>query len=438
MAADAALPARSRPLFYGWVVVACSAAVSAITMALAGFNFGLFIRPMGDDLGISRATFGWAMAVRQVASAVTSPMLGRWIDRRGARSLLVVATIVTCASMAGLSLVTTGWQLIVLFVLMGLLGMMGPGALAVTVPIAKWFVVKRGRAMSYVSIGAPVGAVIFIPMTQLLIDQFGWENTWRILAVFGMLTVLPLAYFIRRQPEDMGLLPDGLTAAEAAAERTRTAGVVEVAWTAGQAVHSFTFWRLVAVFSLVMLGMGSVGLHRIPHFTDQGISPGLVSLAISVDAIAATASTFLMGGLVTRFPAHYVGAVGFLLLSGAVYLTIIASNPALMFLSMAVFGFGAGGMILLQNFLWADYFGRAHVGAIRGAGMPIMMLFSAAGPPVAGYVQDFTGSYNPIWWAGAALMFAGAIILLVTPPPRRGPREAVDVGHPGSAPAPAP
>jgi cyanate permease len=97
----------------------------------------------------------------------------------------------------------------------------------------------------------------------------------------------------------------------------------------------------------------------------------------------------------------------------------------MMFVSMAAFGFGAGGLILMNNFVWADYFGRAHVGAIRGASMPIALVFSAAGPPVAGYVQDATGSYNPIWWVGLALMLTGAVILLLTPPPRSGGARAV-------------
>ena len=409
---------RERP-FYGWVIVAALAAIGGLSMALAGFNFGLFIRPMERDLGISRQTFGWALSVRQVAGAFTAPFVGRVLDRHGARLLLITAVSVSAACMVGLAYVEQGWQLLALFVAMGLFGMVGPGAMAMTVPVAKWFVVKRGKAMAITSVGTPLGAVIFVPLTGLLINRFGWQDAWLILAAIGVIVVVPLALLIRRQPEDMGLLPDGANPATAHRSAAFHAALIERSFSVREATHTVAYWRLVAVFSLVMLGMGSVGLHRIPHFSDQGISPGLVSLATAADAVAATASTFGMGMLFQRFPPRYVGACGFLVLGGAVVLTIFSHTVPMMFLSMITFGIGAGGMILLQNFLWADYFGRANVGGIRGAAMPFMMLFSAAGPPLAGYVQDSTGSYNPVWWVGSVLMLVGAAILMTTTPPGR-------------------
>jgi MFS family permease len=85
---------------------------------------------------------------------------------------------------------------------------------------------------------------------------------------------------------------------------------------------------------------------------------------------------------------------------------------------MIVFGLGIGVMHLMQNYLWAEYFGRQHIGSIRGAVMPITLLFGSAGAPIAGYVQDFTGSYNPMWILSTGLMALGALVLAWTPPPR--------------------
>jgi predicted MFS family arabinose efflux permease len=89
-----------------------------------------------------------------------------------------------------------------------------------------------------------------------------------------------------------------------------------------------------------------------------------------------------------------------------------------MFLSMGMFGFGIGGMMYMQNIIWADYFGRVHLGAIRGLVNPITMIMSAAGAPIAGYVYDITGSYNPVWWTSIGLMLLGAVVIVVTPPPK--------------------
>ena len=144
-------------IYYGWIIVVSMAVAGILGMALGTLNFGLFIKPMGDDLGIGRATFGWAHTARQFASAVTAPLLGRLIDRFGTRLLLAVAGAIGATAVVGLAHITNSWQIIALFGVMGLVGMVGPGALVTTVPVAKWFVRKRGMALAFASAGVPVG-----------------------------------------------------------------------------------------------------------------------------------------------------------------------------------------------------------------------------------------------------------------------------------------
>src|SRR5262249_11192183 len=144
-AAEVAAP-RAR-FFYGWVIVAVLAVTGALTMSMGALNFGLFIKPMGDELVAGRAIFGWAQSARQVMSALTAPFLGPLIDRFGARVMLAVAAVLCAGAMVGLGMVGAGWQIIVLFALVGVVGMNGPGALVTTVPITKWFVRLRGPAM---------------------------------------------------------------------------------------------------------------------------------------------------------------------------------------------------------------------------------------------------------------------------------------------------
>ena len=419
-------PAPEAPkLYYGWVVVVVMAVTGAATMALGTLNFGLFIKPMGDNLGIGRAMFGWAQTARQVTSAGTAPIVGGLIDRFGARILLPFAALVTGGALIGLGHMHHSWQLVLLFALMGLVGMSGPGALVTSVPVLKWFVRNRGKAVAFMSLGVPVGALIFIPLTQVFINSFGWRDAWIILAILGMVIIVPLSLvFIRRQPEDMGLFPDGVSATvEPHARRARRprGTVAETSWTAREAVRSPVFWHLVAIFSVVMLGLGIVGVHRIPAFMDRGLDATLISFATALDAVCSGVSTFTMGFLVTKFPARLLGAAGFTLLAIASILTIYADTVPIMFLSMAIFGMGIGGMMFLQNFLWADYFGRASLGAIRGIVTPVTLLVGGVGAPLAGYVRDITGSYDTIWWAGVGLMIlAAAVMTTITAPVKPG------------------
>ena len=108
---------------------------------------------------------------------------------------------------------------------------------------------------------------------------------------------------------------------------------------------------------------------------------------------------------------------GFLLLALATVFTIYGVTIVMMFVSMAVFGLGIGGMLLLQNIVWAEYYGRAYLGGIRGAVMPITMIIGGVGAPLAGYVKDVSGSYDSVWWVSVVLMIIGAGVVATTRPP---------------------
>lgn len=414
--------AKAPRFFYGWLVIGVLSLTSAVGMGMGGLNFGLFIKPMGDDLGIPRAIFGWAQTARQLAGAVTSPVTGRLIDRFGVRVILPVTIAVVAVVMVGLSTLTEGWQLIVLFGVIGVVGLVGPGSLVMTVPVAKWFVRRRGRAMAITIQGAAVGGMVFVPLTQLLINQVGWRLAWSIVAGICALLVIPIAIVIlRRQPEDLGLLPDGDAASAphvpGSGPRVLAAHEAEVSWTAEEVRRTPTFWRLVFVFSVVMLGQSTFGLHRIPGFMDRGLDPTLVSFATAIEPGVAGLSMFAFGYLAERFQLRYIGAAGILLVGVAIFITLYAYDAPMMFISMAVFGMGAGSGLLLQNHIWAQYYGRKHVGAIRGLVQPITLFCSGVGPPVAGYVRDATGSYDGVWWAALVLVLIGAVAFATAPDP---------------------
>ena len=392
-------------------------AANAIGQALASLNLGLFIKPMGDELGISRAEFGWAGSVRSIAGAVTSPWMGRLVDRHGARWLLAGTTLIAGLAVMALAWIDSGWQLIVLIGLMGLVGVLGPNQLTTAVPVLKWFVAKRSRAVAILSIGAPLGAVLFLPLTQYFIDGFGWRVAWLLLGAIAIVTIVPASLkYVRREPEDMGLLPDGRIASHG--DSGDLAGVEEYSWTTKQALRHRAFWQLAMVFSVVMFALGTMALHRLPAFVERGIDPTWVAWAVAFDATLASISTLILGVLGSRVPVRYLGGAGLALMGLSAWVLLVGRTAEEMFLSMGLFGFGIGGLLYMQNIIWADYFGRAHVGAIRGLVNPITMLVSATGAPIAGHVFDVTGSYEPIWEVSIWLMALGTVAVLLTPPPK--------------------
>ncbi|MEC7837151.1 MAG: MFS transporter [Chloroflexota bacterium] len=388
------------------------AITSSMTMALGTLNFGLFIKPMGDELNIGRSYFGWAQTARQLVGGLTSPIMGTWVDKYGSRIILPVATLVTALGLILLGFNSSGILMIVIFGLIGITSLGGPGALITTVPISKWFVNKRGKALAITSLGVPIGAMIFVPLTQYFIDFSGWRNTWIIFGILAIIIIIPPALILlRRQPEDIGLLPDG--------ENSSKEDYIdsEISWEFSEAIRTTVFWKIVICLTVISMATGTIAIHRIPAFMDRGLDAQLIAWSTAFDAVCAGVSTFTVGSLVKRFGIRILGTISFLFLAFASLITIYAYSFFEIFISMAIFGLGIGGLMFIHSFIWADYFGRKNLGQIRGKVTPFILIFGGIGAPIAGYVRDFTGSYVSVWFVGMFMMFFTAVLFFTCKKP---------------------
>ena len=270
-------PQRQR-FFYGWVIVATMFAINFSTMATGTLNYGLFVLPMQQELGLSRATFGWMQTTRRLSAGVLSFAVGWLIDRYGPRVYIPVAALMIggCLILVGMS--SHAWQFILLFSLVGISGLAAPNGLVTSVPVAKWFVRRRGRALAFSTAGLGISGIVFLPVTQWLIDGYGWRSTWQILAVMFMVISIPAsAIFLRRQPEDMGLRVDGdpqdTAAEEEPGAQSRRPTDEEPVWTVRQAFRTATMWKLTAVYALSGVAQGGASFHRIPYFRGERARP---------------------------------------------------------------------------------------------------------------------------------------------------------------------
>ncbi len=414
------------PIFYGWWIVFGLAMVSAVMTAMGGINLGLFIDPMGDDLGFGQKVFGFAQTARLIGFSVTGWLVGRYLDRYGARLPLVVAALIMGATVAAVSLVDHGWQMIVLFLIGGMTGLQGQGAnLYSTVPISRWFHRMRGRAFSITFLGIPIGIFLLAPLTQFLIDNVGWRDTWLILAVLGTSVTIAIAVLIiRRQPEDMGLLPDGdeeagvrlaSPASHSSPAASRTSR--ERSWTREEALRSSVFWRLALVDGLRMGSMSTLGLFRIPYYIEQGVSPQVVAFALSSDAFFAAVAGLGVGVLVDRYPARYVSAMATVILIMTFGVTVVADTTWEVFLAASMFGISAQSFAISQGTLWPQYFGPENIGKIRGIALPLGLSLSAVGAPLTGVVKDSTGSFIIAWVVACFGLAICTLLLLGTNKP---------------------
>ena len=422
-------------LFYGWVMVGALALVLSLAVSMAGTNVALFVKPMSQDLDISQAVFGWAYAARLVAVGVSAPIIGRLLDQYGARWMLAGASLLTGVMILSLAFVSAPWEIVALFAGLGLVGFVGGSQLYTMVPVAKWFVRRRGRAVALTFIGGNLGMIVLIPLTQWIIDEWGWRTAWFLLgSVGGVAIAIISVVFIRRRPEDMGLLPDGALPAEAAPVKIDDDGQAardmrdEQAMSRHSALRTSAFWRLAIVFGLMQFAAGTRVVYSIPFFVNRGISPQLAALGLSSAVLGGMTVTLVLIVYGDRFQVRYVGAIGFLLLLGSTLLTIATTQPWQMFLTYIQFNAGLSALSVTQNTVWPLYFGRAHLGSIRGAATPVMLGFSVLAAPMTGVIKEVSGSYVPAWWIAVAAIAIAALLILTTyrPEPRADVPAVVD------------
>ncbi|MDE2765943.1 MAG: MFS transporter, partial [Chloroflexota bacterium] len=314
-------PFALRGVFYGWWIVLAVTLVITIGNGLANFTFGLFVVPMAADLGVSRGLIGWLPTARLVGNSAMSVVLGPLVDRHGARWLLALAAVITAVVLLAVSRAPSYAIVLALFFVLGAFDFSTPGHVLTAVPVAKWFVRNRGRAIGYIGIGIAAGGIFYSFFHQYLIDNVGWRSALAVSAVIIAVTVIPLSLLLlRRQPEDMGLEPDGAPPGRAPGAPTWSG---EVQWTRAEAIRTSAFPKLVAAYLLANFAVSGFLVHRAGMWTDGGLSGAVIATAFALDSLAFGFGAVGTGYLIGRIPSRFIAA-GAALLQAATIAVIVA------------------------------------------------------------------------------------------------------------------
>lgn len=382
------------PFFYGWLVAAVSGCANVARQAAAVAPLSIFIVPMTTEFDWSRTSLSGAVSLGGLLGAFISPILGRLVDRRGPRLILVVSTLV----IAGACFALAGTESLLAFYIAFAIGRMtflGPMDIGPTAAMAKWFVRQRARAMSFMSLGHYVGLALLPLLAQFVINEHGWRAGWVSLGVVVLLIgTLPVALFIVGRPEDVGLEPDGHRTGAGEEGNGRSAAHEEYSFTLREALRTPVMWLLMVYSGLIFMVQAGMSLHQAPHLVQAGLSPTVAASIVSVFSLSAAGSTLLVGILGHRLPAQIGLVIGALIVGISTVLMHDVTTPAQGFAAAMCFGAGLGIAATLLPVAWADYFGREHYGAIRGAALSVQVIGQAAGPLIAGILYDLSGSYH--------------------------------------------
>ena len=414
------------PVYYGWVIFALANLPSFGARPVASVAvLSVFVIPMTEQFGWSRGLFSGAVSLGAVCGLLMSPFAGRLIDRYGSGVILAGCSAIVGVCALGLAAVTQAWSFYAIYV-PGRAVFSSPLELGTTTAISNWFIRRRPMALAWFGAVQGVGLGLLPLAAAMLIDGFGWQSAWLALGVFTIATgVLPPLVLMARRPEDMGLVPDSEDerASDAKTQRRKDAkgaGWRDVDYTVREALRTPAFW-ILALFSMVgFMAQAGVSLHQTAHYVDAGVSHGQAALVATAFALGQIPGGMVWSLAGRRMPVRVTLAISAVWLAGGVFGIGFTHQLAWGIAFGFLFGAGVGGLHTLLRLAWADYYGRVHLGAIRGLTLPAQIGGQAIGPVVSGFMFDASGGYlAPFVIFGSAVALSALLVLAAVPPTRR-------------------
>ena len=371
-------------------------------MTLPGQTAGVsvFFDPLTADLGVSRTLASIAYGTGTLAGILPAPLIGRWIDRRGPRltaTIIAGGLAMACAFMAT---VQSAMMLLLGFALLRGAAIGGLSLVSQHV-VNLWFVRRRGIAAAAASLGLAAGAVIFPKLIDRLISLYGWRGAYLALAGLVALTILPVAAALfRDRPEKFGLSTDaGLpTATDKRPE--------EPSFTREQALRTGVFWLLCAAGFLTNAIGTALLLNHFSIMRTAGIAHSEALLLLSLMAGVQAFATLGTGFLVDHYEPRQLVPLAMAILALASALPMFGDGIAASSLYAVCLAGAYGSQQAISAAGYAQYFGRDHLGAIRGASFVFGIAGAAIGPLPFAVSLDWTGSYAAVLTASSALSLA--------------------------------
>ncbi|MDP6576932.1 MAG: MFS transporter [Dehalococcoidales bacterium] len=408
------------PFSYGWIILGISALAIFFSGPGQTYSVSIFVDPIISETGWSRTLVSGLYTAGTLIAGVLVILAGRLLDRYGARIMMTAVVVLFGFAAIWMSSVNHPIQLAAGFVAIRTLGQ-GSLTLIPTALIALWFIRWRGKATAICILGGAISHSAFPLLIHALITNAGWRNTWLVLA-FGIWIVLlpPTALLIRRNPESVGLLPDGQSpSAKDQPEKDKVDTVREVNLSLGKASRTRTFWLLLFAGAAPSLITTALTFHHVSFLASKGIPPGIAASIFGIMGPMQILGIFITGYMADRLPNRYLMAAGQMLLVATMLWAFLITSTWQAFFYGALMGLSNGCLMTISTIIWPNYYGRLHLGSIRGVTTSSIVAFSALGPLPFGFLFDLTKTYSLAILIFLALPVPCTVAALLAHPPDR-------------------
>ena len=407
--------ANENKIFHGWWIVLVAFLSVAITYGTKGV-FGVVQLQMLDDLHWTRASIAGAMSANMLVYAIAAPFVGKFMDKVGIRTVLMSGGLLTGISFLLVTTVTETWQFYIYYGLLLGLANTGMGMVPGPTAVNRWFIKKRGRALSIALVASPGGMAVFTFLAKDLLPTIGWKGLVIVMGAASIILVILPAYFLMRStPEEMGLLPDGETtktvAATSGTPTVTAAPVIETEWTL---TKLFTSPIALGIFFayFVMGGNGwAQQVHQVPHLIKMGLSKDAATVALGMNMILAVLSMLIWPAISDFMKRRTAVVISLLIQAVGTYMLMNAHDLTMTYAFVFIMGISHYGGYGLFSAFAADTFGRKSLGTVSGAMAMIGAGGAALGIYAGGVIYDTTGSYNLLWQIGLGGLLAGAVMV---------------------------
>jgi MFS family permease len=400
---------------YRWWVVAALAVTSTAGYGVLTYAFAVLLVPMQEALGADRTAVTGAQTISLLAAALAAVPAGRWLDRWGGRALMVGCSVLATLLVLAWSRVDSVPALYAVSFGLGVAsaGVLYEAAFAVAVT---WFRdARRGTALLAITMVGGFASTIFMPLTSVLVEAYGWRQALVVLAaVYGVLTI-PL-HLLARRPRDA--VPERRQARQSTASAFRDPG----------------YWLIGGVFVAQGIGIFVVGVHLVAYLRELGHAPTVaasVAGLLGVMSVTGRVATTIAG---RRFAFTAVVATVFALqAAGLALLPAVGHALAPAVGCVLAVGLGFGVSTIARPTLLADRYGVAGYATLAGLLAAILMVTKALAPLGAAWLRTAADSYTPVMVISAAGGVLGAAGLLALGRAGRRAPGAEHQRHPGGA-----
>ncbi|MFC1976888.1 MFS transporter [Chloroflexota bacterium] len=408
------MPDKRKPkFFYGYVVVAAGLITSALLVG-PFISFGVFFKPLLSEFGWMRATTSVATSIAALVMGFSGIAAGRITDKYGPRVVLITCGLFMGLGILLMSQVSALWQL---YLFSGV--MVGVGMSAADIPIvttvARWFVKRRGMMTGITKVGAGIGIIVVPLLANWLISSYGWRSAYTIIGTIVSVVVVSMALLFKRDPGQIGELPDGAT--EVPATESNNAHQFSVK----EAMATRQFWLFSVAWFSFMFCMQVIMLHIVPHITDLGISTTIAATIVSVIGGFSILGRLGLASLSDSLGTKSAYMITFSLLVISLLWLQFAGEAWMFYLFAALYGTAHGASFALISPMVAGLFGLQSLGTILGVILFVGTFGNLISPVLAGRIFDIMGNYQLAFWICFAFSVVGLILIsLLRPISSRG------------------